>query len=102
MVTGNIITEFESTGTRPYNRKVSTELDFALAKVTDRLLSAASESQHKVTDKQAQSEKEEPCCFLQTFSAEHSAVPISPVDLHQYVSLKEICNVLKASTKKNQ
>ena len=45
MTPKNILSGFECTGTWPFNRKIFTELDFAPAAVTDRLLSTDTEIQ---------------------------------------------------------
>ena len=101
MTPKNILSGFECTGTWPYNREIFTELDFAPAAVTDRLLSTGTEIQSNEFQQQSQIAKPYSCsqiCSSTPNFSKHSAAPTPEVD--QYVSPREIRDILKAAPRK--
>ena len=101
MTPKNILSGFECTGTWPFNREIFTELDFAPATVTDRLLSTDTEIQSNESQQQSQIAKpyssSQICSSTPNFS-EHSVAPTPEVD--QYVSPREIHDIPKAAPRK--
>ena len=83
MTPKNILSGFKCTGTWPFNREIFTELDFAPAAVTDRLLSTDTEIQSNEFQQQSQIAKpyssSQICSSTPNFS-EHSAAPTPEVD----------------------
>ena len=97
MTPKNILSGFECTGTWLFNRDIFTQVDFAPAAVTDRILSTNTEIQSNKFQQHSQIGKPYNPSQLCSFTP-HSAAPTPEVD--QYVSPRKIHDIPKAAPRK--